>query len=73
MAENLIEMPDDDLEVLIEEASERRKSTNESFLMFFSQIKGNSLRKEALELAEIIGTSECQKARRQQQKKLFKA
>ena len=56
MAENLIEMPDDDLEVLIEEASEGRKSTNESFLMFFSQIKGNSLRKEELELAEIIGT-----------------
>ena len=56
MAENLIEMPDDDLEVLIEEASEGRKSTNESFLMFFSQIKGSSLRKEELELAEIIGT-----------------
>ena len=56
MAENLIEMPDDDLEVLIEEASEGRKSTNESFLMFFSQIKENSLRKEEVELAEIIGT-----------------
>ena len=56
MAENLIEMPDDDLEVLIEEASEGRKSTNESILMFFSQIKGSSLRKEELELAEIIGT-----------------
>ena len=56
MAENLIEMPDDDLEVLLEEASEGRKSTNESFLMFFSQIKENSLRKEEVELAEIIGT-----------------
>ena len=49
-------MPDDDLEVLIEEASEGRKSTNESFLMFFSQIKENSLRKEEVELAKIIGT-----------------
>ena len=59
MAENLIEMPDDDLEVLIEEASEGRKSTNESFLMFFSQIKENSLRKEEVELAKIIGTCRC--------------
>ena len=46
MAENLIEMPDDDLEDLLEEASEGRKSTNESFLAFFNQIKENSLRKE---------------------------
>ena len=56
MAENLIEMADDDLEDLLEEASEGRKSTNESFLAFFSQIKENSLRKEEVELAKIIGT-----------------
>ena len=45
MAENLIEMQDDDLGILPEEASEGRKSTNESFFVFFSQIKENSLRK----------------------------
>ena len=56
MAENLIEMSDDDLEDLLEEASEGRKSTNESFLAFFSQIKENSLRKEEVELAKIFGT-----------------